>query len=312
MKTRVIPTGLWAIVCAAAAAAFPAGCQSGGVGDPCVAEDEHDPSFSGFKMTEENIESRSFQCQTRICLVNHFQGRASCPLGQPPLVAPGIAGRHACSPGDASACEAGEECVAALLPTPPCDPDAPDRGAADCFGHGGSCDAESKTCRCSTDADCHGGFSCGADHLCTIHLCHAPGTCQRAGVAAAENRLPPQAPETVGRPKDCCIPGTDTPVAPPVCGQCDEESRRDAETAVYCSCRCGPADGADDDGTFNYCDCPEGFTCEQIRPDLGLGDEQLTGKYCIKEGSKYQESTSRCGAVEGFTSPTLCSGLAAN
>ena len=29
------------------------------------------------------MESRSFQCETRLCLVNHFQGRVSCPYGQP-------------------------------------------------------------------------------------------------------------------------------------------------------------------------------------------------------------------------------------
>ena len=28
------------------------------------------------------MESRSFQCETRVCIVNHFQGRVSCPYGQ--------------------------------------------------------------------------------------------------------------------------------------------------------------------------------------------------------------------------------------
>ena len=27
--------------------------------------------------------------------------------------------------------------------------------------------------------------------------------------------------------------------------------------------------------------------CEQIRPNIGVGNAQITGKYCIKEGSKY-------------------------
>lgn len=62
--------------------AFAGGCQSGGVGDPCTPEDEYQPSFSGFAASEVNIESRSFQCETRVCLVNHFRGRVSCPLGQ--------------------------------------------------------------------------------------------------------------------------------------------------------------------------------------------------------------------------------------
>jgi hypothetical protein len=58
------------------------GCSSGGVGDPCTPEDEYTPGFPGYAASEVNIESRSFQCETRVCLVNHFRGRVSCPLGQ--------------------------------------------------------------------------------------------------------------------------------------------------------------------------------------------------------------------------------------
>jgi hypothetical protein len=57
------------------------GCQSGGVGDPCTPEDEFFDNFSGFALGEVNVESRSFQCETRVCLVNKFQGRVSCPYG---------------------------------------------------------------------------------------------------------------------------------------------------------------------------------------------------------------------------------------
>ena len=56
-------------------------CQSGGVGDPCTPEDEFFDTFSGFSLGEVNVESRSFQCETRVCLVNKFQGRVSCPYG---------------------------------------------------------------------------------------------------------------------------------------------------------------------------------------------------------------------------------------
>jgi hypothetical protein len=59
-----------------------AGCGGGGVGDPCVPEQEYDTCFGGFQIGEVNVESKSFQCQTRLCLVNHFQGRVSCPYGQ--------------------------------------------------------------------------------------------------------------------------------------------------------------------------------------------------------------------------------------
>ena len=77
------------------------GCPAGGVGDPCTPEDEFRENFAGFDLTEANIESRSFQCQTRVCLVNHFQGRVSCPTGQQ---AP-----TGCSE-NANACGAGEVC----------------------------------------------------------------------------------------------------------------------------------------------------------------------------------------------------------
>jgi hypothetical protein len=67
----------------AALAAYGAlGCESGGVGAPCIPEDEYKQDFSGFALQEVNVESRSFQCETRVCLVNHFQGRVSCPYGQ--------------------------------------------------------------------------------------------------------------------------------------------------------------------------------------------------------------------------------------
>jgi hypothetical protein len=58
------------------------GCNSTGVGDPCVPEAEYAPSFLGFAFNEVNVESKSFQCQTRLCLANHFQGRVTCPYGQ--------------------------------------------------------------------------------------------------------------------------------------------------------------------------------------------------------------------------------------
>ncbi|HVR20137.1 MAG TPA: hypothetical protein VMS65_10585 [Polyangiaceae bacterium] len=67
----------------AAFAAYGAlGCESGGVGAPCIPEDEYSQEFSGFALQEVNVESRSFQCETRVCIVNHFQGRVSCPYGQ--------------------------------------------------------------------------------------------------------------------------------------------------------------------------------------------------------------------------------------
>ncbi len=58
------------------------GCNSTGVGDPCTPEAEYSQYFLGFNFQEVNVESKSFQCETRLCLANHFQGRVSCPYGQ--------------------------------------------------------------------------------------------------------------------------------------------------------------------------------------------------------------------------------------
>ncbi len=77
MKT--ISTQMMLVVAALGLAAF--GCDSGAVGDPCIPEDEYNPLFSGFSEEEVNVESRSFQCATRVCLVNQFRGRVSCPYG---------------------------------------------------------------------------------------------------------------------------------------------------------------------------------------------------------------------------------------
>src|SRR4051812_46240873 len=57
-------------------------CGEEGIGDPCIPEQEYNADFLGFDAKELNVESKSFQCRTRICLVHHFQGRVSCPYGQ--------------------------------------------------------------------------------------------------------------------------------------------------------------------------------------------------------------------------------------
>jgi len=66
----------------ASMALAPVGCSQTGVGDPCVPEQEYDPTFAGFDPGEVNVESKSFDCETRLCLANHFQGRVTCPYGQ--------------------------------------------------------------------------------------------------------------------------------------------------------------------------------------------------------------------------------------
>jgi len=94
--TRKILAGLAAAV--AISIFTGTGCQSSHVGDPCTPEQEYDPSFLGFAETEVSVASKSFQCQTRLCLVNHFQGRVSCPYGQQQNGQP-IAPTLACAKG---------------------------------------------------------------------------------------------------------------------------------------------------------------------------------------------------------------------
>jgi hypothetical protein len=287
---RSIVSGLVGLISVVAMGILPTACESGGVGDPCVPEDEYNPDFAGFKVTEENIESRSFQCQTRICLVNHFQGRVSCPLGQEePLPCSG--------PGDA-ACGADSTCVEAATLSPDCDPDGPDKGQAACTGYGGVCNGKTRACECNLTQDCPAGSYCDPDSkLCKSYVCHKAGNCQVAGAEEGDNK-----------DKACCVPGTDTPVAAPVCGQCAPDSNRNAEKAVYCSCRCGVADGEPDDENFNFCECPNGFECKEIRKNVGLGDQQITGKYCIKQGSEFG-SEQACGQVSGYYNSQQCKGI---
>ncbi|AUX22122.1 hypothetical protein SOCEGT47_026230 [Sorangium cellulosum] len=282
--TRSILSGLLGLLSVVAMASLPSACESGGVGDPCLPEEEYDPQFAGFKVTEENIESRSFQCQTRICLVNHFQGRVSCPLGQE---AP-----KGCNPdGDANCSQ--QDCQESGTYAPDCDPADPNSCVR------GTCNAEGSFCGCETAADCPGsaedGWHC-REGVCKLFLCRAGFTgCQDPTKSAAENEG-----------KSCCVPGTENPVAAPVCGQCAANSDRNAEQAVYCSCRCGPAEG-DEDPNFNFCECPQGFECREIRPNIGFGDAKITGKYCIKQGSMFENEQS-CGKVQGRYNSEQCEG----
>jgi len=69
----------------AAGASCDAGLSSAAsapLGAPCVSYQEGYSSFGGFPLTEVSVESKTFACASRICLVDHFQGRITCPYGQ--------------------------------------------------------------------------------------------------------------------------------------------------------------------------------------------------------------------------------------
>jgi hypothetical protein len=292
--TRSLRSGLLGLSVVAALSALPASCQSGGVGDPCTPEDEYDALSPGFNLAEAYIESRSFQCATRICLSNHFQGRVSCPFGQGATTScsgPGGPRDELCDQ------TRGEKCALSSTSLPDCDPADPTA----CSFFGGACDADLHACVCGPASTPPPGFACAPQGKVSVlqrFVCHVPGACQTG-----------DSTDPASAAKPCCVPGSDTPVEAAVCGQCSAASKRAAHEAVYCSCRCGVADGDPAEPDFNFCACPSGFACSEIRTDLGV-DRELTGKYCIKEGTAFSDSAeSTCGLVAGNHGPA-CAGIA--
>jgi hypothetical protein len=73
---------------ASAADAGPAGDDGGSgtpaVGTPCVPSEELSPTFGGFSYQEVSIERSNAGCGRLMCLVDHFQGRTTCPYGEQP------------------------------------------------------------------------------------------------------------------------------------------------------------------------------------------------------------------------------------
>jgi hypothetical protein len=52
------------------------------LGRACLPPQEYEPQFRNFSVEEVNIDERSPECPTGVCLIDHFQGRVSCPYGQ--------------------------------------------------------------------------------------------------------------------------------------------------------------------------------------------------------------------------------------
>ena len=85
------------------------GCAEEGIGDPCTPEQEFNTDFLGFDEKEVNVESKSFQCRTRLCLVHHFRGRVSCPYGQGPGGEPPANGKACTLPGTSTVVEGAKD-----------------------------------------------------------------------------------------------------------------------------------------------------------------------------------------------------------
>lgn len=122
------------------------GCDSGNVGDPCTPDAEYAVDFAPFSVREVYLESRSLQCATRLCLVNHFQGRVSCPLGQRAE----DDAEHACYTPDAE----GVAAERVLGQVPAWDLDRPARDAVYCSCRCDGPDPGARYCECPSGFEC--------------------------------------------------------------------------------------------------------------------------------------------------------------
>lgn len=100
LETGVEPDALLVLTCAGAGVAPPGTpVTPKPLGAPCVPDDERNPEFNGFQASEVSLDTNA-GCQSNLCLVNHFQGRVSCPYGQ--TVAAAQDSRECFIPGTAS------------------------------------------------------------------------------------------------------------------------------------------------------------------------------------------------------------------
>ncbi len=99
----------------------------------------------------------------------------------------------------------------------------------------------------------------------------------------------------------CPLPGTDPNSSDPAdkvnVAVSPQLTDRREDQAVYCSCRCGNAEGATDDGG-DYCTCPSGFSCEPLVADLGEWTASFSGSYCVKAGTNSVPGGRSCSEAQ--------------
>ncbi len=172
------------------------GCQSGGVGDPCVPEDEYDQTTSGRGIDEVGLETRSLQCETRLCLINHFQGRVSCPYGQTDadLAKPDT---------DPARCRVPDSTDAVTVPVSAWNTSRPAARAVYCSCRCDGPDPGARYCECPSGFSCTSlvpDFGFGATELPGSY-CVQDGTAyRRADDAAPDCRARPDDPACPGKP----------------------------------------------------------------------------------------------------------------
>ena len=93
----------------------------------------------------------------------------------------------------------------------------------------------------------------------------------------SKSNLCPTAPPCDPANKNCVAPPT---CAPQTCPS-NESAGNCVNNRVYCSCRC---DAGKNSG-FAACQCPDGFSCQEV---LAQGGPGVRGSYCIRSGTAHQ------------------------
>jgi hypothetical protein len=154
----VVPAGAYAVLgCGETDGGAGQDTDASSVGTPCTPSLEYSASFGGFDLHDVTLDEGNPSCPGAVCLVDHFQGRTTCPYGQDSQANPANGASSACTvPGSGA----------------PVRPDAVVGGEsvqAWCFDRKAS-DVVECSCRC---ADPDGGTSDGA----TYCACPSGYTC---------------------------------------------------------------------------------------------------------------------------------------
>ncbi|HEX3770396.1 MAG TPA: hypothetical protein VHV30_06010 [Polyangiaceae bacterium] len=149
------------------------------VGTPCIPGSERDSTFGGFNEGEVATDTANATCGAGMtCLVNHFQGRTTCPYGQTAPGVSSVSGVPSCTvPGTNGLVQPPNGTVA---------PQCTDRRASDTVycscrcanGNGGTSDDGGPYCSCAS------GYAC-TPTTPTASYCLKADTFFEAGAAAS-------------------------------------------------------------------------------------------------------------------------------
>ncbi len=180
-----------------ASACFPDGTApntGAPVGAACVPGTEEEPQFGGALAVEVSLDLANSECASGACVVNHFQGRVTCPYGQSangqgPAGGPGCTAPGSCDPVTAQV-----------------SPQCADRSAAETVYCTCRCaNADGQTDDGATYCTCPGAMTCGlvfesfgnpdsGSYLAGGTYCMKAGTGYDAGASACATCNPTTSP----------------------------------------------------------------------------------------------------------------------